>query len=49
MYNTMRITGLASGIDTEEMIESLMRAERVKVDKVEQDRTDCFMASRDVQ
>lgn len=38
MYNTMRITGLASGIDTEEMIESLMRAERVKVDKVEQDR-----------
>jgi flagellar hook-associated protein 2 len=38
MYNTTRITGLASGIDTEEMIQSMMRAERVKVDKVEQDR-----------
>ncbi|NLV75887.1 MAG: flagellar filament capping protein FliD [Tissierellia bacterium] len=38
MYNTMRITGLASGIDTEEMINSLMQAERVKVDRVEQDR-----------
>lgn len=34
----MRITGLASGIDTEEMINSLMQAERVKVDRVEQDR-----------
>lgn len=38
MYNTMRITGLASGIDTEEMIQSLMKAERVKVDRVEQDK-----------
>ncbi len=38
MYNTMRITGLASGIDTEEMIQNLMKAERVKVDRVEQDR-----------
>ena len=38
MYNTMRITGLASGIDTEEMINSLMQAERVRVDRVEQDR-----------
>ncbi|NMA86094.1 MAG: flagellar hook protein, partial [Tissierellia bacterium] len=38
MYNTMRITGLASGIDTEEMIQAMMRAERVKVDRVEQDR-----------
>ncbi len=38
MYNTMRISGLASGIDTEEMIQSMMRAERVKVDRVEQDR-----------
>ncbi len=34
----MRITGLASGIDTEEMINSLMQAERVRVDRVEQDR-----------
>lgn len=38
MYNTMRISGLASGIDTEEMIQSMMRAERVKVDRVEQDK-----------
>lgn len=36
--NNLRITGLASGIDTEEMIRSLMEAERVKVDRVEQDR-----------
>ena len=38
MYNNMRITGLASGIDTEEMIQNLMKAERVKVDRVEQDK-----------
>lgn len=38
MYNTMRITGLASGIDTEEMIQNLMKAERIKVDRVERDR-----------
>ena len=38
MYNTMRVSGLASGIDTEEIIQSMMRAERVKVDRVEQDK-----------
>ena len=38
MYNTMRISGLASGIDTEEMVQSMMRVERIKVDRVEQDR-----------
>ncbi|QQY80081.1 flagellar hook-associated protein 2 [Keratinibaculum paraultunense] len=38
MYNTMRIDGLASGIDTEEIIKNLMRAERVKVDRVEQEK-----------
>jgi len=38
MYNTMRITGLASGIDTEEMIQQLMQVERIKVDRVEQDK-----------
>ncbi len=38
MYNTMRITGLASGIDTEEMIQQLMQAERIKVNRVEQDK-----------
>lgn len=36
--NDLRITGLASGIDTEEMIDSLMKAERVKLDRVEQDK-----------
>ena len=36
--NNLRITGLASGIDTEEMINSLMKAERVKLDRVEQDK-----------
>lgn len=38
MYNTMRISGLASGIDTEEMIQNLMKVERLKVDRVEQDK-----------
>src|SRR5690554_2701841 len=38
MYNNLRITGLASGIDTEEMVKSMMRAERVKLDRVEQDK-----------
>ncbi len=38
MYsNQLRVTGL-SGIDTEEMIDSLMKTERVKVDRVEQDK-----------
>ena len=38
MYNNMRITGLASGIDTEEMIQNLMKAERIKYDKVGQEK-----------
>ena len=38
MYNNLRITGLASGIDTEEMIKGLMEAERVRLNKVEQDK-----------
>lgn len=38
MSTNLRITGLMSGIDTESMIESLMKAERVKVDTVKQDR-----------
>lgn len=36
--NTLRITGLATGIDTDEMVQSLMKAERIKVNKVEQDK-----------
>lgn len=34
----MRLTGLASGMDTESMIQELMKAERVKVDKVFQEK-----------
>ncbi len=37
MTSTLRVTGL-SGFDTESMIEKLMEAERVKVDKVKQER-----------
>lgn len=35
----MRIGGLASGIDTENMIRELMAAERIPLDKLEQSRT----------
>lgn len=38
MSTNLRITGLMSGLDTESMIESLMKAERVKVDTLKQDR-----------
>ena len=38
MYNNMRITGLASGIDTEEMIQGMMKAERIKYDRVGQEK-----------
>ena len=38
MYDHMRLTGLASGIDTDEMVRNLMQVERIKVDRVEQDR-----------
>lgn len=34
----MRIGGLASGIDTDSIIQDLMRAERIPLDKMEQDR-----------
>lgn len=34
----MRLSGLASGMDTESMIKELMKAERVKVDKVSQQK-----------
>jgi len=34
----LRISGLASGIDTEQMIKDLMKAERIKVDRLEQDK-----------
>lgn len=38
MSTDLRITGLASGMDTESMIEKLMEVERVRVDKVQQDK-----------
>lgn len=38
MYNNLRVTGLASPFDTEEMVEKLMSAERIKLDRVEQDK-----------
>lgn len=36
---TMRVGGLASGIDTENIIKELIQAERIPLDKMEQDRT----------
>ncbi len=34
----MRISGLASGMDTDAMVQSMMRIERMKVDRVEQNK-----------
>lgn len=36
---TMRLTGLASTLDTEAIVDDLMKASRIKVDKVEQQKT----------
>lgn len=38
MSNTLRILGMASGLDTETMVKQLMKAENMKVDKVKQNR-----------
>lgn len=38
MPSTLRITGLATGLDVDNMVKQLMQAERTKVDKVKQDR-----------
>ncbi len=38
MNSSSRITGLASGIDTETIINDLMKAERVKLDEVQQEK-----------
>ncbi len=35
---TMRITGITSGLDTDQMIKDLMKAESMKLDKVKQDK-----------
>lgn len=37
--NTLRMTGLASGMDTESMVNSLMKAEQAKYDKLAQKKT----------
>ncbi len=37
--NTLRITGMASGMDTEAMIKKMMAAENIRADKMKQDRT----------
>ncbi|KRQ85985.1 Flagellar hook-associated protein 2 [Caloramator mitchellensis] len=38
MSNTLRITGLATGLDVDTMVKQLMQGEKAKVDKVKQDR-----------
>lgn len=36
--NTLRITGMASGLDTDEMVKKMMMAEKMKMDKITQQR-----------
>lgn len=36
--NNMRLSGLASRIDTDEMVKNLIQVERIKVDKVEREK-----------
>lgn len=36
--NNMRLSGLASGMDTDSMVQSMMKIERMKVDRVEQNK-----------
>ncbi|MFA5523949.1 MAG: flagellar filament capping protein FliD [Tissierellales bacterium] len=36
--SSIRLTGLATGIDTDQMIKELMKAERTRVDRVQQDK-----------
>ncbi|SEF99751.1 flagellar hook-associated protein 2 [Caloramator fervidus] len=38
MPSTLRITGLATGLDVDNMVKQLMQAEKTKVDKVKQDK-----------
>lgn len=39
LNSKLRFSGLSSGLDTDSMIQQLMRVERMKVDRVKQDRT----------
>lgn len=36
--NTMRVSGLASGMDTDQIIADLMKAERIPMTKMQQDQ-----------
>ncbi|KAF0195884.1 MAG: flagellar hook-associated protein 2 [Bacillota bacterium] len=38
LRTSMRFSGLASGLDTEQMVKDLMKAEKYKVDKLKQDK-----------
>ena len=38
MSNTLRITGLATGLDTDNVVKQLMQVEKMKVDKVLQEK-----------
>jgi len=38
MSDIMRITGMVTGLDTDELVEDLLNAEQVRVDRVEQDK-----------
>ncbi len=38
LYSPMRIGGLASGMDIDQIVSDLMRAERIKVDKLYQQK-----------
>jgi flagellar hook-associated protein 2 len=38
MYGPMRIGGLASGMDIDQIVSDLMRAERMRVDKLYQQK-----------
>ncbi len=39
MSDMLRISGIASGMDTETMVKKLMEAEQIKVDRLEQQKT----------
>ena len=38
MSNSLRITGLATGIDTDTLVKQLMQVEQIKIDKVLQEK-----------
>jgi flagellar hook-associated protein 2 len=38
MNNTMRLTGMATGMDTDDMVKKMLAGQKMKIDKVEQDK-----------